>query len=52
MRELIIVTSLGKIYREYIDQWQYDNKNLGKLLSTGEVIVTAIMSEKKEKSGS
>lgn len=48
MRELLIVTNFGRILREYPDRWQYDNKDLGKLLKPTEVVVSVIMSEKKE----
>lgn len=48
MRELIIITSKANIWREYIDNWKFDNKSLTKLLTEGEVVVSAILTEKKE----
>ena len=48
MNILYLITNLGKIIREYPDNWQYDNKDLNKLLRPQEVVIAAIMAEKKE----
>ena len=45
VRELIIITNLGRIFREYPDRWQYENKDLSKIMRPTELVVTVLMSE-------
>lgn len=48
MRELIIITNIGRILREYPDRWQYENKDLSKIMRPQEQVIAAIMTEKKK----
>ena len=41
-KELLIITNMGKIYREYPHKWLYDNKDLGKIFRQGETVAAVI----------